>query len=291
MSETTPEILQSQPVMMAQSKHLLVLICLVGLAATPAAWLHDFWLIPKRFSLGSGEELVVLGQTGSSFPGSSSAVSTDRIASARIFRADHDESADDLTAEGSSLVIRHRLHGDGQALAAVTIKPRMVRESPESFRHYLTAEGAPEALERYERQGLLPTDSLTRSYAKYAKALIMVGESGPTAYQREVGHPLEFVPLSDPGAAVAGDTLRISLRLFGLPLPNARGHVSVASSQSAVSAKEMESFETDADGEIQVDVVSAGVWNVRALYIVPAPEGSTSDWDVHWATFVWSADN
>jgi uncharacterized GH25 family protein len=276
---------------MAQSKHLLVLLCLVGLATAPVALRHDFWLIPQQFNLASGDEVVVLGQTGSTFPSSLSAVSADRIASARIFRSESDSSADEMAAEGSSLVIRHRLHGDGQALAAVIIKPRMVQESPESFRHYLTAEGAPEALERYERQGLLPTDSLTRSYAKYAKALVMVGESGPTAYQREVGHPLEFVPLSDPGATAPGDSLRFSLLLFGQPLAHARGHVSVASSPMAVSAQEMVSFETDADGEFQVGVASQGVWNVRTLYIVPAPLGSQSDWDVHWATYVWSAGN
>jgi len=34
-------------------------------------------------------------------------------------------------------------------------------------------------------------------------------------------------------------------------------------------------------------LASAGLWNVRALYILPAPSGSGADWDVHWATFVW----
>lgn len=276
---------------MVKSRHLIAILFLIGMGATPAAFFHDFWLVPQRFQLASGDELVILGQTGSTFPTSLSAVSSARIADARVFRSQIDESPDTLVVEGSSLVIRHRLHGDGQALAAVVIKPRMVQESPQSFRHYLTVEGAPEALERYERQGLLPTDSLTRSYAKYAKALVMVGESGPPAYGRVAGHPLEFVPVTDPASASTGDTLRFSLRLFGESLAFARGQVSVASDPKATSAREATPFETDADGEFQVRVDGPGVWNVRALYIVPAPADSESDWDVHWATYVWSASN
>ncbi len=256
----------------------------VAIVATPLVP-HDFWLIPNAFQLAPGAELTVHGRTSSEFPTSVSAVTPDRIASARLITAGSDAVIRDLSVAGNSLVLRHRPRDAGQAVVAVTIHPRSVPESPESFRRYLELEGAPEALERYERQGILPTDSITRRYAKYAKALVEVGERGTRAFERIAGHPLEFVPVSDP--ATARGSLSIRLLFQGSPLPHARGHVSVAASASAEKAHHDVAFETNADGVFTVVNVGKGLWNVRALHIVPSPQGSGADWDVHWATLVW----
>ena len=263
---------------------------LLLLAAVAAPLLsHDFWLIPHAFEVAEGDELVVLGQTSSEFPTTLSAVTPDRIAEARLVSGSTDETIGSVGVSGNSLVLTHRPHRAGQALVTVRVHPRNIPESPESFRHYLQIEGAPEALERYEREGLLPTDSILRRYAKYAKTLVRVGRGGPTTYDRVVGHPLEFVPLSDPEHVHAGGTLRFRMLLLGQPVASARGHVSVAESAGASAAYDSAEFETDTNGEFTVRVGGAGIWNVRALYIVPAPEGSGADWDVHWATFVWEA--
>jgi hypothetical protein len=247
---------------------------------------HDFWLIPNVFHVAADAELVVEGRTSSTFPTSISAVTPDRIASAELVTADRTTPVSDLGVEGNSLRLRARPSTSGQTLVAVTIHPRHVPESPESFRRYLTLEGAPEALERYEREGRLPTDSITRSYAKYAKTLVAVGTDGPRVFDRVVGHPLEFVPLTDPADADA-DALRFRMLFLGAPLPHARGHASAAASSAADSATHAVTFETDARGEFTLAVAAPGLWNVRALHIVPAPDDAAADWDVHWATLVW----
>ena len=266
---------------------LFLAVIAVLIVAAPLAS-HDFWLIPHAFQLAPGEELVVSGQTSSDFPTTLSAVTPDRIASAVLLGADFDERISDLGVAETSLRLRHRPERSGQAVVAVTVHPRSIPESPESFRRYLTLEGAPEALERYEREGILPTDSITRSYAKYAKSLVQVGEAGPAAYDVEAGHPLEFVPLTDPSVAGEDNELRFRMLLFGEPLPHARGHASVAESMTSESAYHHAEFESDAEGVFAIDAEAVGIWNVRALYILPAPEDSGADWDVHWATYVWS---
>jgi uncharacterized GH25 family protein len=260
---------------------------LIVLLVARSLWSHDFWLVPNAFRMAPGAELVVHGQTSSNFPSSLSAVTPDRVASARLLTAGKDEPIANLEVGGTSLRLTHRPQEVGQALVAVAIHPRTIRESPESFRRYLELEGAPEALARYEREGLMPTDSITRRYAKYAKTLVEVGEGGPRAFTEEVGHPLEFVPLSDPAAARAGEDLRFRMVFRGAPLPHARGHASAAESAESEGAYQEVSFETDADGEFSLGVTAKGLWNVRALHIVPAPAGSGADWDVHWASFVW----
>ena len=268
-------------------KSIPVAALLAALCAQPLLS-HDFWLIPNAFRLASGTELVVLGQTSSDFPTSLSAVTEDRVASAQLITKDGSVAIGDIGVSGNSLRLVARPSDPGQAVVAVAIHPRSIPESPESFRRYLTLEGAPEALARYEAEGLLPTDSITRRYAKYAKTLVEIGTDGPRAFAEAAGHPLEFVPMSDPSTMHQGDEARFQLRLFGRPLAHARGHASVAASAQADAAHHEVAFESDANGELVVPISGPGLWNVRALYILPAPEGSGADWDVHWATFVWA---
>ena len=276
---------------------VIIASCLAGSSTLLAA--HDFWLIPDAFAVTPGGRLALRGQTSSLFPSSLSAVTPDRIVAARVVTANTSVTVQGVSVLGSSLRLTHPVSTGGQHVVGVQLAPRSVRESPASFRRYLDLEGAPEARLRYEREGLLPHvggDSITRRYAKYAKTVVEVGR-GPRAFQRVLGHPLEFVPLSDPSALRTGDTLRVRLVLLGKPVAAAQLHAgSVPSGATALidtaaarraAARDAKSV-TDANGVAFVVVTQPGTWNIRTLQIVPAAKGSGADWDVHWATLVFS---
>ena len=280
----------------------LVVAGIAMLVAAAAASAHDFWLVPDAFEVTPGGWIEVRGQTSSKFPTSEAAVALDRVAEAKVVTTQAEERVSTLSHAGSSLLLRHRPTTPGQRIVAIRLHPRTVRESPESFRRYLTLEGAPEALERYEKEGLLPTDSITRRYAKYAKTVVEVGQGGPRAFARVVGHPLEVVPLADPARAHTGDSLAFRLLLGGAPLANARLHAGVApvGSVSASTAAESSAsgastspgatdfaLTTDQHGIVAVTLHHAGLWNVRGIHILRAQPGSGADWDVHWVTFVF----
>ncbi|MBW3631202.1 MAG: DUF4198 domain-containing protein [Gemmatimonadetes bacterium] len=264
-------------------------VLLAVIATATSLFAHDFWLVPDAFRVTPGGWIEVRGQTSSRFPTSESAVALDRVADARVISATSQEAIRDLSHSGTSLVLRSRPTQPGQRIIAVTLHPRSVRESAESFRRYLELEGAPEALERYEREGRLPrSDSLTRRYAKYAKTLVEVGTGGPRAYGRVVGHPLEFVPLSDPTTLRLQDSLAVRLLYRGRPLTRARLHAGVAPrGGDARLAGEEPHLVTDENGVVRVFIHQVGIWNVRSLQIVPADPGSGADWDAHWATMVF----
>lgn len=276
------------------SRVAAAVVVLLGTAATLSA--HDFWLVPNAFVIAPGSALEVRGQTSSRFPTSESAVALNRISDARIIDAAGETPLRDLSHAGKSLLIRQRPEAAGQKIVAVTLRPTSVRESPESFRRYLVLEGAPELAERYEREGKLPTDSITRRYAKYAKTIVEVGQNGARAFSRAAGHPLEFIPLQDPEALKAGDTFAVRLLYRGAPLSGAKIHASGVPMEPGLTPEavaqqtvEMEG-ETDAQGVVRFAVQSAGLWNVRTLHILPAAPGSGADWDVHWATLVFGAE-
>lgn len=272
-----------------------VAVTLAGVVTTAGVLAaDDFWLVPNAFAITPGGWVEIAGQTSSTFPTSKSAVALDRVADARLLSASGAEPLTGLSLAGTSLRIRHQPGGVGQYVVTMALHPRSVRTSAEGFRQYLVLEGAAELAARYEREGRLPkTDSLTRRYAKYAKTVVEVGENGPRAFARTAGHPLEFVPLADPSALRAGDSLRVRLLYEGRPLAAAHLHAGVASGSAtptdghAPGASGDLGIVTDADGVATFPVARAGTWNVRTIHIVPAAPGSGADWDTHWATFVF----
>ena len=286
--------------LISRVRTLIAAAALLGVAALAEA--HDFWIIPNAFTNAPGAQIVIRGQTSSRFPTSESAVTTERVASAHLLGASSAERIDDLSTSGTSLVLRHRPTTPGQRVIAVQLFPRSMRESAASFRRYLELEGAPEALARVDREGLLRgRDSVTRRYAKYAKTLVEIGTNGPRAFGRIAGHPLEFMPQNDPARLRVGDTLRVRLVYQGQPVIGIRVHSDVVDSagsrpaapsagQSAASANgSTTDFVSDADGQIRVPITRAGLWNVRMIHIVQADATSGADWDAHWATLVFSA--
>ena len=269
--------------MLNRRRNTLVLalaVCLV----TARASAHDFWLVPNAFAVPASGEIVVKGQTSSAFPTTLSAVTPDRVTEARVVGAADDERIASLAAEGNSLVLRHRPKTAGQKVVAVAVGWRHVKETAASFRKYLVGEGAEDALKHYDRTGQLPTADIVRRYAKYGKTLVEAG-AGPRAFDRRIGHPLEFVPLSDPAAAKSGP-IQMRLLFQGQPLAGARVHAGRAPA-SGQKYSEV-SLVTTADGLVSIPA-GIGLWNVRTIHVVPAPAGADANWDVHWATFVWSA--
>lgn len=267
---------------------------LMVLATAGVLAAHDFWLVPNAFAIQPGDAVTVLGQTSSHFPTSESAVSTERVVEARLIGARMDTRITDLAVAGKSLRLSARPADRGQYLVAATLHWRSMRESAQSFRRYLELEGAPAALERIDREGLLKgRDSVTRRYAKYAKTLVQVGAGGDRVFDKIAGHPLEFVPERDPSSLGLGDTLTVRLILLGQPARGARVHAGSVRwtdgqgiPDSVVGAHDHELI-ADAAGRIRIPIGAAGMWNVRTIQIVQTPRGMGADWDAHWATLVF----
>lgn len=272
-----------------------VTVAMIGVPGPAVA--HDFWLVPNAFRVAAGTPMEVRGQTSSRFPTSESAVAVARVADARLLLAGGGFWIADLSVEGTSLLLRYGPSGSGQGVVAVALHPVALRISADGFRRYLELEGAPEALARVDREGLLTgRDSVTRRYAKYAKAIVEIGSGGSRAYSLVAGHPLEFIPANDPSSVSVGGTLAMRLLYRGQPLPNAPVHAGFVpapegrmqlTSASPVSDLHLA---TDGDGWVRVPLTHAGVWNVRTIHVVQADAGSGADWDTHWATLVFHAD-
>lgn len=267
-------------------------------AAAGSLWAHDFWLVPNAFAVAPGATLAVRGQTSTRFPTSVSAVGPERVADARLLGAATEERIADLSVEGKSLLLRARPSSAGQRVIAIALVPRTTRTVPQALQHYLALEGAPTLAERYAREGRFAGgDSLTQRTTKLAKTVVEVGSGGPRAYARPAGHALEFVPLTDPAAAHAGDTLAVRLLFRGAPLADAHLHAGVAppaaagdsaSANAPVSGPADVELVTDGRGVARLPLTQGGLWNLRTIHAAPTA-GEPRVWDVYFATLVVQA--
>lgn len=261
----------------------------------------DFWLIPNAFRVAVGEDVVLRGQTSSQFPTSRSAVAIDRVASAKRISATGEVALSGFSIRDRSLFLRDRPSVAGQYVIALALHPRSVRESADGFRRYLDAEGATAARQRVEREGLLAgKDSVTRRYAKYAKALVQVGAGGARAFARPAGHAIELIPLRDPSSLRAGDTLELRLMFRGAPLGGIPVHSDVVDADADRDAPSgtahaahggataPSTYTPDARGIIRVPLHRQGLWSIRTIHVTQAPAGSGADWDTHWGTLVFA---
>jgi hypothetical protein len=259
----------------------------------PAAILlaHDFWIVPEAFQVSAGAMLEIRGQTGSNFPVSVSAVTPERIAEARLVGADRDEPIRDFSIREKSLLLRHRPDREGQYVVAVALVSRATRTTPQSLHRYIALEGNPALAERYQQEGVYPTeDSLMQVSAKYAKTVVEVGRGGARAFDRSVGHALEFVPQSDPEGLRPGDTFAVRLLYRGRPVAGLTVHAGTAGPDAPSAGPEPTRRDTlvvtGTDGIARIPVTRAGLWNVRTIYAAPVP-GKRAEWEIPFATLVF----
>lgn len=259
-----------------------VLLLMGGVSVLTA---HDFWLVPELFRVPEGWTVHVAGQTGMEFPQSDAAVAPARVATAELVSADERVGIDRAARSGSSLMMEARPPSDGGWWVAVALHPREITLSAEQFDRYLLHDGIWDVLERRRREsGAGPAagarDSVRESYTKYAKALLQVGEGGPSVHGEAVGHPVEIVLLDDPFRSGPGEELRARVLWRGQPLA---GQVVFAGREGAGSGPTSHAV-TDDEGIARFHLFVPGRWYLKTIRMERAAEGSGLDYRSWWAT-------
>lgn len=263
------------------------------LAVATVANAHDFWLVPNAFAITGDATVDVSGNSGTRFPTSDGATQPASIAEARLIGASGEARITDMVVEGKSLRLKHKPFAPGQYLVVASLQPRTTHSTGGAFRRYLALEGAADEAARLERDAAFPTtDSLIYRSTKYAATIVEVG-AGPRAFAKTTGYAIEFVPLSDPGRATVGDTLRFRVVSGGRGVAGLRIHVGAAADSAlrgrgaAGGGDPDQHLLTDGDGIIHVHASKAGAWNLRTAQVA-APSASGQPWDVHWVTYVFN---
>lgn len=261
-------------------------------ASATALGAHDFWLVPDAFAVAGDADLRVSGHSGTRFGTSQGATQPARVIDARVIGANGEMKITEMEVQGTALRLRQRPSEAGQYLVTLALQPRTSRSTPQGLLRYLRAEGAAGEAMRLERANLLTGDTISYRSSKFATTVVQVGRGGARAFARTSGHPLQFVPLTDPGHALVGDTLHVRITMDGLPLRNTAVHAgpAVDTTVQDSTGRPVDTtihLATDATGMVHVPLSKSGAWNLRTAAVAARRDSGGAAWDIAWATYVF----
>lgn len=267
---------------MRRTRYLLAAL-LFGLCSTLAA--HDLFLKLSDYLVRANAAVRITALNGT-FTSSSNAVARSRVADLSLVGPAGRERLDTarLSAAGTRTLITARTGPSGTYVLGLSIRPSEITLQGQQFNAYLREEGLDHILEARQRAGELDRKA-TERYAKHVKIIFQAGNSRSDQYGAVFGYPVEIVPLQNPYALRAGDTLRVRLLVNGAP---AAGSEALAGGRSLAGGPlRTQHLRADADGIVPVRLSSAGTWYVKFISMTRVSEPKL-DYVSQWATITFA---
>ena len=241
---------------------------------------HDFWIEPSAFDVAPGDAVSLVLRVGQDFTGNSRPYIPDWFVDFSVTGEQGarpvdgllgDDPAGHFVAEKSGIqVIGYRSTRDFVELEA------------DRFAAYLDAEGL-DAIIRLREERDQALKSAPEYYSRCAKSLVRVGDS-TGGHDRNLGYTLELIPTRDPYRMKPGDTLPVRLLYESQPLA---GVLVIAFTADDPERKLL--ARTDADGQVAFELPAAGVWLIKAVYMIETPPDEThADWESFWASLTFA---
>lgn len=253
----------------------LPLIIAAALALVGPAAAHDFWLEPSSFRPKPGEKVSLRLHVGDGFV-SEGEKALDKKGTPRFTAWLAGKKIDLLPGpDGRKPLATLVAPTSGTCLVALERSPRLIRLEGKKFDEYLRSEHLAGPLKERERKGEKGKPARER-YGRGIKLLLQVGGKAE-GWGRVVGHKLEIVPLQNPAALKAGDSLPVRVLFGGKPL--ARGPLTVYSRAGGKVSAGVVSL--DDKGEASVPL-RAGPTLLRLVHMWRG-DGKEADWESAWA--------
>jgi uncharacterized GH25 family protein len=251
-------------------------LTLLGLMLAGPAVAHDFWIEPSSFRPGPGERVAVRLRVGENLKGDPVPRNPGRIE--RFAAVGPAGEAEVMGVEGVDPAGWVSPAGPGLHWIVFDSNHASVEQTGPKFDSYLAEEGLERIRELRKGAGPVNAGPVKEIYSRCAKSLIRVGE-GSSGYDRELGLELELIPERDPYTLKPGEALPVRLLYHGKPLDGALvvGVASPGVSGARVSAR-------TAGGRASLVLDRPGLWLVKVVHMVPAPEGSGAEWESLWAS-------
>ena len=236
-------------------KHRLISILAAVLILTASSvWAHEFIVKPNQLTVQPGQTLPV------------------NVVSAHVFMVS--EEMEPLKQVDLSLI-------NGKSIKPLTLKENNAALTLEGA---VAADKPGTAILAGHRKGMIWTQTTTGwqqaaksqckgviqsgNYEKFCKTLISVGKEDQ-GYDKQVGHALEIVPLSNPAKASLGQDLEFKILFNGQPLSTEVWATYDGFSQ--VPNTYAYYTECDENGIARVKITQPGVWMVRTQHKIDKP--------------------
>ncbi len=254
------------------------LACL-AMVLPAAAAAHSFWLQPADFSPEQGEDLLIEFKIGDVGADSGEAADWglywERIASLRLYGPDgviDQQRAVRITADGEAGSAVVTAPGQGTYVLGFESNPNVSVLEADRFNRYLNHAGLTAITAHREASGKTG-DSGSELYVRRAKTILQVGDVQTRNVTKPIGQLLEIVPTENPFSMGEGEQLPMLVLWRGEPLAGA-----VFEASALDGSREMEAYETDADGVVVIPYQPGSAMLYAVVWGVPAPNDRRADY-------------
>lgn len=259
----------------------LAIICATSglyLLSAFAASAHDTWILPAAFTTAAGQEVRFDITSGMKFPALDAGPKADRIAKAGFRLGSKTGDLKDFVGSKEALRVSHSFAENGVATAWLQSLPKQLELTDQQVAEYLDEARAPsDVRSAWERQkGKV---KWKEDYIKCAKTAVAVGDAASDeSWNQPVGLILEIVPVSNPTAIKAGQSVAFKMLRDGKPLPNAALALVREGSEERVYQT------TNAEGVATFQFTKAGK-HLLTTMILELPTSEPPLWHSNFSTF------
>ncbi len=264
------------------SSKIILSIFLIAAFLSPYTFSHDSWLVPDDFTIEPGKTLNIFAKTGMDFPESLNSINLKRIKSFLILGSAGKIEAGNMKIVGKSTIISCNTFKSGTYIAAMALKPNMIKLSAKAFNEYLISDGMNKVWELRKKEGILEKDAV-EFYSKYPKTIFQVGKKTDNSCLKAVGLAVEILPLKNPYTLKKGDDLRVRVVFRGKPLVGAELSWSYPGNGETFAGTKI----TGKDGEAVVPLEKSGPYVLRLTHIEWVKK-KTHEWESFWASLTFS---
>jgi uncharacterized GH25 family protein len=248
---------------MERKAFVLLLILLVS-SLTDA---QEFWMQPTRFRFQPGETIAVAFSIGENFIRTPWVFDATKIEVLRWSHRGGEVDLRDKVIEGTGGNLTIENLPEGTHLISLQSAPYSVTMDKTSFDQYLQEEGLDDIIFSRKKSAPLP-DSVVNSYTHHCKLLLQSGRKTDEIFSKELGLPVEIVPLENPYSLKIGDRLQFKILYKGQPLFGAR--VKILNRYN--NRTTIQNIYTQKDGIIETTLSNNGNWLVGCVKMIPSKE-------------------
>jgi uncharacterized GH25 family protein len=245
---------------------------------------HEFWLRPKKFRYALGEEVKVDLVVGENFTGEPWDMTKNRVEKMELITK---SGRKDITKQvkptkGNNLTLK--VATPGTQLIAMQGSMSFIELDAEKFNAYLAEDGIEDIIQRRKDRNEMGLGA-KEHYQRFSKLLLQSGTTFDDVYKRNVGHPLELIPETNPARLKSGDYLGCKVLFEGKPLAHQLVKVWCIMGNRVF----LQNMYTENDGTITFPISSTGPWMVSSVKMMPSDDQQV-DYKSIWASLVFGVE-
>jgi hypothetical protein len=255
-------------------------VVVAAIALSPAPLLaHDLWIDPTTFFPQTGEIVGLRLRVGQDLLGDP--LPRDPSLIHQFVFEDQAGRKPVVGRDGADPAGFIRVAAPGLLVIGYRSNPSPVELTAEKFNQYLKEEGLDEVAALRARRNETGAKA-HEIFSRCAKSLVLSGPAKRNQGDRPLGFTLELIAERNPYAIASSGEVPFRLTYDREPLP---GTLVIAINRVDPSKKL--SARTDHDGRVRFRLNRAGMWLVKAVHMIPAPEGANAEWASYWASLTF----